>query len=156
MDQSESKERDIKKDFQRLKCRVYLVKENNDRREIRINEAEDVYNLVKDEMCSSDREIFLSILLTTQNTLIGIETVAIGTLNSCVTSPREVFKSAILANADSIVLCHNHPSGSLIPSDEDMKITETMIKSGELLGIKVIDHILISHEGYKSLIHTLK
>ena len=156
MDQSESKERDIKKAFQRLTCRVYLVRENNDRREIRINNAEDVYNLVRDELGSSDREIFLSILLTTGSTLIGIETVAIGTLNSCITTPREVFKSAILANADSIVICHNHPSGSLSPSPEDMKITGELIKSGEILGIKVMDHILISHEGYKSLIQTLK
>lgn len=145
---------DIKTEYQRLKCRVYLVKESSDRRKIKLESSQDVYNLVKDELCSSDREIFLSILLSTNNTLIGIETVAVGTLNSVYTSPREIFKSAILANADSIILCHNHPSGSLTPSSDDIKITNTIIKSGELLGIKVIDHLLVSSEGFRSLIHS--
>ncbi len=92
MDKPESENIKTKIEYQRLKCRVYLVKESNDRRKIKLEDSKDVYNLVKDELCSSDREIFLSILLSTNNTLIGIETVAVGTLNSVYTSPREIFK----------------------------------------------------------------
>jgi DNA repair protein RadC len=62
-----------------------------------------------------------------------------------------VFKSAILANAVAIIVCHNHPSGELVPSDEDIKLTKQLIEAGELLGIKVLDHLIVSNQGYKSL-----
>jgi DNA repair protein RadC len=62
-----------------------------------------------------------------------------------------VFKSAILANAVAIIVCHNHPSGDLVPSDADIKITKQLIAAGELLGIKVLDHLIVSYQGYKSL-----
>jgi DNA repair protein RadC len=67
------------------------------------------------------------------------------------TTPRDVFKSAILANAVAIIVCHNHPSGELVPSDEDIKLTKQLIEAGELLGIKVLDHLIVSSQGYKSL-----
>ncbi|MFC1816586.1 JAB domain-containing protein [Thermodesulfobacteriota bacterium] len=66
-------------------------------------------------------------------------------------SPREVFKSALLANAVSIILCHNHPSGDLTPSKEDVQTTKLFIEAGELLGIKVFDHIIVSDKGYETL-----
>ena len=102
--------------------------------------------------CSnSDREMLLSIMLTVKNDLIGVETVSIGSVTASTTTPREIFKSAILANAVSIVICHNHPSGELEPSPEDIKLTKQLIHAGELLGIKVLDHLIISNQGYKSL-----
>jgi DNA repair protein RadC len=64
---------------------------------------------------------------------------------------REVFKSAILANAVGIILCHNHPSGELTPSNEDVQITKLIVDAGKLLGIKVLDHIIVSNKGYRSL-----
>lgn len=137
--------------YQGMKCRVYLVRENSVNEEIRINNSEDAYDLVKDELINSDREIMLSILLTTKNTLIGVETVCIGSVQSCAVRSADIFKGALLANAVSIVLCHNHPSGSLSPSMEDLKVTQLMQEAGNILGIKVQDHIIISHEGYKSL-----
>ena len=111
----------------------------------------DVYELVKDELVNSDREMLLSVMLTVKNDLIGVETVSIGSITASTTTPRDVFKSAILANAVAIILCHNHPSGELIPSDEDIKITKQLIAAGELLGIKVLDHLIVSNQGYKSL-----
>jgi len=139
-----------------LEFRICLVRENTKpSKEIEISNAEDVYSIVKEELTSADREIFLSILLTTKNTVIGVETVCVGTLNSTIITPREVFKSAILANAASIIVCHNHPSGNLTPSNEDLKLTSCLSQAGELLQINLLDHLIVSHQGFKSLKHEI-
>jgi DNA repair protein RadC len=90
-------------------------------------------------------------MLTVKNDLIGVETVSIGSIVSANIAPRDVFKSAILANAVAIIVCHNHPSGELVPSDSDIELTKQLIAAGELLGIKVLDHLIVSNKGYKSL-----
>lgn len=134
-----------------MRCRVYLLRENPDVEPVVIRCSADIHNLVKEELVNSDREMMLSVMLTCGNNLIGVETVCIGSIDRVTISPREIFKSAILANAYAIVLCHNHPSGDLIPSKEDMDITKSLKEAGELLGIKFLDHIIISDKGYKSL-----
>ena len=93
----------------------------------------------------------LSILLTGNLRLVGVETVAIGSQNMVGASTGEMFKSAILANANCVILCHNHPSGELSPSSEDLKFTENVIKCGEILGIRIKDHLIVSSEGYISI-----
>ena len=128
-----------------------LVRENTGDEIIKINNASDAYELVKDELINSDREMLLSVMLTVKNDLIGVETVSIGSITASTTTPRDIFKSAILANAVAIIVCHNHPSGELIPSNNDIKITKQLIAAGELLGIKVLDHLIVSNQGYKSL-----
>jgi DNA repair protein RadC len=138
--------------YKGIRCRVCLIRENTGNEIIKINEPSDAYELVKDELVNSDREMFLSIMLTVKNVLIGVETVCIGSIVKITIAPRDVFKSAILANAVSIILCHNHPSGDLIPSGADIKITTQFVDAGELLGIKVLDHLIVSSQGYKSLI----
>jgi len=130
---------------------VCLVSENTGDKIIKINNESAVYELVKDELGGSDREMLLSVMLTVKNDLIGVETVSIGSITASTTTPRDIFKSAILANAVAIIVCHNHPSGELIPSNEDIEITKQLIAAGELLGIKVLDHIIVSNQGYKSL-----
>jgi DNA repair protein RadC len=137
--------------YKGIKCRVCLVRENTGHEIIKISKPADAYELVKDELIDSDREILLSIMLTVKNDLIGVETVSIGSVTASTTTPKDVFKSAILANAVSIIICHNHPSGDLTPSNEDIKITKQLIAAGELLGIKVLDHLIVSNQGYKSL-----
>lgn len=139
-----------------LKCRVCLVMENPSVKPLEITGEQDIYNLVKDEMISSDREILLSVLLNGMNRIIGVENVAIGDLHSCTFLPKDILKSAILANAAGIVVCHNHPSGTLTPSPMDLKMTDKLVKAAEILGIKVLDHLIISHEGYKSIINESK
>jgi len=139
------------KNYEGIRCRVYLVRENQSDEIVAIHNPSAVYELVKDELVSSDREMLLSVMLTTKNQLIGVETVSIGSINVTTMSPREVFKSAILANAISIILCHNHPSGCLIPSGADIQMTEQFVEAGELLGIKVLDHLIVSDQGFKSL-----
>jgi DNA repair protein RadC len=137
--------------YKGIRCRVCLVRDGTSDEVIRINKPEDAYELVKDELVNSDREILLSIMLTVKYDLIGVETVSIGSITASTTTGRDIFKSAILANAVAIIVCHNHPSGELIPSDGDIKITKQLIAAGELLGIKVLDHLIVSNQGYKSL-----
>jgi len=91
--------------YKGIRCRVCLVRENTDGEIIRINNEEDAYELVRQELVSSDREMILSIMLTVKNDLIGVETVSIGSVTASTTTPRDVFKSAILANAVSVILC---------------------------------------------------
>jgi DNA repair protein RadC len=143
----------VNKKYKKLTCRVYLVKEKPFAEEVQLNSADAVFMLVRDDLCSSDRERFLSILLTAKNTVIGIETVSIGVLDSCAVTPRELFKSAILANAASIIVCHNHPSGSLEPSWHDKELTRSIRQAGELLGIDLKDHLIVSPKGYYSIVH---
>ena len=90
-----------------------------------------------------DREHFLTLLLDRKNLVIGIHTVAVGSLSSTIVHPREVFKAAILANAAAIICSHNHPSGDPTPSPEDKTMTTRLVEAGKLLGIQVLDHIVI-------------
>lgn len=108
-----------------------------------ISSARDVYEYAKQRLISNDKEYFMVILLDTRNRIIKDEIVSIGTLNSSIIHPREIFKSAIKESANSIILVHNHPSGDPNPSKEDEKITRTLIDAGDLLGIKVLDHVII-------------
>jgi DNA repair protein RadC len=86
-------------------------------------------------------------MLDVKNQVIGIHTVSIGNLNSAIVSPREVFKAAILANAASIILGHNHPSGDTTPSPEDIQVTQVLFQAGKLLDIDVLDHVIIGEDG---------
>lgn len=82
--------------------------------------------------------------------MLGFHVVSVGALNVVMGHPREVFKPAILANAASVLLIHNHPSGDPEPSEEDIASTKQMIKAGELLGIPVLDHVIIGDGAYYS------
>jgi DNA repair protein RadC len=137
--------------YKGARCKVCLIRENDQLPPIKINNANKVYDLVRDEIASLDRETLLSIMLDASLHLIGIETVAIGSINVCGSTISEVFKSAILANASCIILCHNHPSGSLEPSAEDIAFTKNIIKCGLMLNIKVHDHLIISNRGFWSM-----
>lgn len=107
--------------------------------------------IFQEYLAGADRENFVILLLNTKNKPIGINTVSIGTLNSSLIHPREVFKPAILANAAGIILGHNHPSGDTTPSREDVETTKRLVEAGELLGIQVLDHVIVSDEGTLSL-----
>ena len=96
------------------------------------------------------QEIFKVILLNTKNEIISDIDISIGTLNSSLVHPREVFREAIKRSSNKIILMHNHPSGSIEPSMEDKKVTSRLIKCGEIIGIEVIDHIIIGDGTYFS------
>jgi DNA repair protein RadC len=94
-----------------------------------------------------DRETMIVMALNTRNRIIGVNTVSIGTLDSALCHPREVFKFAILANANQIMLAHNHPSGDTTPSSDDIELTKRLVKAGELIGIELTDHVIIGFDG---------
>jgi DNA repair protein RadC len=109
----------------------------------------DVYNRLED-IRSSDKENFVVLFLDTQNSVVGQETVSVGTLNSSLVHPRELFRTAIAKNCASVIVAHNHPSGSLEPSTEDLAATRRLRDAGRLIGIEVFDHVLVTKFGYKS------
>ena len=112
--------------------------------------AQDIWNLCAD-FRESKKEHFVAFYLDTQSRLIERQIISIGTLNTSLVHPREVFEPAIKLSVASIIVAHNHPSGLLEPSKEDKQVTERLKQSGELLGIEIVDHIILSKSGYKSL-----
>ena len=100
----------------------------------------------------SDREKFVALYLDVKNVPNCIEIISIGSLNSSIVTPREVFKSAVMSNSNSIIVAHNHPSGSLEPSKEDVNVTLRLKEAGKILGIQLLDHIIVNYDGkYVSL-----
>lgn len=97
-----------------------------------------------------DREHFVLICLNQKNAPTHIQTVHIGDISSAIISPREVFKVAILTNASRIIVAHNHPSGVCEPSAEDKNMTDRLVQSGELLGIPLIDHLIVTQDDFYS------
>ncbi len=115
-----------------------------------VSSPKDVAVLLQDYIGNVDREHFVIILLNIKNKIIGINTVSIGSLSSSIVHPREIYKAALLANAGSIILAHNHPSGDLTPSPEDISVTKRVCEAGEIIGVQVLDHIIVSDEGFYS------
>lgn len=102
-------------------------------------------------MEDKDREHFIVVSLDTKNQPVSINICHIGSLNASIVHPREVMKSAILSNAASILVGHNHPSGKVEPSREDIDVTKRLVEAGKIIGIDVIDHIIVGEEKYISL-----
>lgn len=118
---------------------------------VKIKNAEDVYNYFKDELEVKNKEHFYALFLDTKNRIIGEELISVGTLNSSIIHPREVFNPAIKASANSVILVHNHPSGDCKPSEEDGDLSKILKNAGDLLGIIVLDHIIIGKYDFYSL-----
>ena len=133
------------------RVRVRLVRERAGRFGPTITCAGDIAALLTPEIASLEREQFLALHLDAKNRLISREVVSIGHLTAALVHPREAFKAAILANAASIAFAHNHPSQSTEPSREDLDLTRRLYKAGELLGIPVLDHVVITANGYCSI-----
>ena len=98
-----------------------------------------------------DREVMRLIILDTKNQVIASPTVSVGTLNSSMVHPREIFKECIRRSAASLIVAHNHPSGDPSPSTEDIQVTKRLQRAGEILGIDVLDHIIIGDNRFVSL-----
>jgi DNA repair protein RadC len=115
-----------------------------------ISTPDDAYSLIK-RYGNAPKEQFLVITLNGAHEPISVCIATIGLANNTIIHPREVFVRAIQDMASAVVICHNHPSGSLNPSREDEEITIRMREAGRLIGIKVIDHIIFSKNGFISL-----
>ncbi len=108
-----------------------------------VKSANDVVNLMMEELRYLKKEIFKALLLDTKNQIIKITDISMGSLNSSIVHPREVFSEAIKYGTNSIIFVHNHPSGDPTASTEDIQTTQRLENAGNILGIKVLDHIII-------------
>lgn len=115
----------------------------------RISRPEDVYELLHD-LQRETKEHFLTLHLDGKNRIICLDRVSTGSLNQSIVHPREVFKGALLSSAAAVVLVHNHPSGDPTPSTEDREITRRLREVGDLVGIKVLDHVIVGEDRYVS------
>jgi DNA repair protein RadC len=116
-----------------------------------IRDAASVYAHVRGRLPQLDREVFLALLLDGRNRLRTEVCVSEGTLTTALVHPREVFAPAIRDRAAALILVHNHPSGDPTPSSEDVALTERLRQVGEVVGIRVLDHVVVGHGRYVSL-----
>lgn len=118
--------------------------------ELIISSPKDVAFYMMKEMNNLKKEYFKIIMLNTKNMIISIKDVSIGSLNSSIVHPREVFVEAIKNSSAAVILCHNHPSGDCTPSKEDIAVTKRLKECGDLIGIEVLDHIIIGRKNFIS------
>lgn len=123
---------------------------SNGEARIAIVSPQDIHTNVK-EIKDSDNECFAVICLDSKNKMISSEVVSIGTLNSCASHAREIFRGAITRNAASVILSHNHPSGDVTPSLQDIAVTKKLVEAGTILDIRVLDHVIVSGDKFFSL-----
>jgi len=116
-----------------------------------VNNASDIANYYMEKLRDKKKEYFIAVFLDSKNKIIKDEIISIGTLNSSLVHPREVFKEAIKNSANSIILVHNHPSGDCEASDKDYEINKKLKETGRLVDIKVLDHIIIGKDNFLSL-----
>ena len=120
-----------------------------------IVKPDDIYRILTDCLKSEDKvdrdkEHFWVFHLDCRNKIKLLELVSLGTLNSSLVHPREVFTRAVGERSAQIIIAHNHPSGEAMPSEDDIALTKRLVKAGELLGIELIDHIIVTNSSYTS------
>ena len=133
----------ISDDFKLNVVSVRLVKEAPILSDIKISNPEAAVQVLGKYLCEMDREVLCVVNLKSDNTPINCTMASMGSLNQSIVSPREIFKASILSNAAHMLLIHNHPSGSLKPSKEDIEITDRLIKLTDLMEIPLLDHIIV-------------
>lgn len=117
-----------------------------------LNRTSKVFNYYKDRLSNLLQEHFYCIYLDNNKRVIKDKLLFIGTLNYSIVHPREVFKHAYLLSASSIICVHNHPTGNVIPSKQDIDLTRNLISVGNILGIKIVDHVIIGKNNYYSFL----
>lgn len=125
--------------------------EEQDFFEIRLSDPATVATYFRHRLSDEQREVLCIILLNVRLQPVETHIVSIGTLTEAKAHPREIFVSALRSGAASLILAHNHPSGDPEPSTEDVRLTRRLVRAGHILGVEVIDHIVVSANGYVSL-----
>ena len=118
----------------------------------RFEDMNTVFEYYKDKIGYSKQEVFCVVYLDAKNMIIREKELFRGTLNSSLVHPREVFKEAYILGAVSIICVHNHPSGNILPSKDDFNTTRRLVSAGEVMGVKVLDHIIIGKDKYYSFL----
>lgn len=127
--------------------KLEICKENSILYENRkISSPGNAAELLNHFLLDNDREQMVVISLNTKNEPINMSLVSIGSLNTAICHPREIFKISVKANANAIIIGHSHISGQIEPSDEDKQVTERLVKSGKVLGVPLLDHLIIGDE----------
>ncbi len=116
-----------------------------------VKTPDEVVSLVRGRLRGKKKEHFLMLLLDTRGQLLKTSEISVGSLDSSIVHPREVFKEAISASAASVIFVHNHPSGDPEPSEDDIKLTERLAQAGDIMGIDVLDHVIVGDKDYLSL-----
>ncbi|HEY9723411.1 MAG TPA: DNA repair protein RadC [Oscillatoriaceae cyanobacterium] len=119
-----------------------------------VSSPQDAFRLLAPRFAGLDREHFVAILLDSKHQVLGLELVAIGSLNATIVHPRELFKSAIRKSAAALLLAHNHPSGDPTASREDLALTRQLMEGSAILGMKILDHLVVGDGRYESLRET--
>jgi len=119
------------------------------------NSPEKIFKIIRSildaQVNNECQEHFYIIGLNNKNVIQYIDLISIGTVNEALVHPRDVFREAISRNCVSIIVCHNHPSGNVQPSTNDLQTTERLVKAGGIVGIIVLDHVIISENDFNSL-----
>jgi DNA repair protein RadC len=118
---------------------------------VSLTTPEEVVAAVGGRLRDKKKEYFLALFLDTRNRLIRTAEISVGSLDSSIVHPREVFKEAVAASAASVIFVHNHPSGDTEPSPDDVTLTKRLVEAGEIMGIDVLDHVIIGGREYLSL-----
>ena len=138
------------------KFNVQIVKESSKNYHFdgkKVNNPQLAFDMVESvlKLSTATQEVFGMLTMDTKKSVTGIFEITKGTLNSSLVHTRDVFQRAILQNADSILIFHNHPSGDTKPSQADILVTNTLVSASKIIGIQVVDHIIIGNETYRSL-----
>lgn len=112
-----------------------------------LRNSKDIAAFLTEYLKGADREHFVVLLLDNKSRVLGINTVSVGSLSASLVHPREVFKPAILANASSVIVAHNHVGRDTSPSDEDKLVTRRLELAGEAIGIRLVDHLIVADDG---------
>jgi DNA repair protein RadC len=112
----------------------------------KISGMDDVIKTVKPLIADQNKEFFIALFLNTKNGIIKQEVVSVGSLNANIVHPREVFRTACMVSASSIIVAHNHPSGDPAPSREDIEITKKLAEAGKMIGIELLDHVILGQD----------
>jgi len=116
----------------------------------KVRSATDVTAVVREVLVDEPQEVLMAVYLSTQNEIVAFSEVFRGTLDASLVHPREVFRGAILANAASVIVAHNHPSGDPTPSSEDRAVTRQLRLAGQIIGIPLLDHVVVGVGRYVS------
>ena len=124
-------------------------------RDASLNTAKAAAHIARSIIGRCDREVFLTMHVDSKKRVLSAEVTAVGGVCEAYVQPGEVFKAALLSNAVGVIVAHNHPSGNVTPSDDDMRIAQSLRSAGELLGVPIVDYLIVgpTKDYYSFLVH---